>query len=219
MWRKSPLFIDFSEEEIEEMLIESESFTFYVEEGEYIFTQGDIPEYMYILVKGGVQVEKVDSSGKRSIVNIFREGGTVFGEVYLYLRENPYDYSCVAVLNSEIIAIPKKFFLSNRETNYQRRIRNNMLTVLSEKAFYLNQKLLVIGGSTIRQKIANYLIQMGDDSKKIKLKYNREELADFIGVTRPALSRELKNMETDGLIKLGKDFIEIKDEDKVYEIL
>ena len=40
----------------------------------------------------------------------------------------------------------------------------------------------------------------------------REQLADFLGVARPSLSRELMKMQGDGLIAVEKKYIIIKDE-------
>ena len=37
-------------------------------------------------------------------------------------------------------------------------------------------------------------------SRKVFLKYNREELADYLGTTRPSVSREINKMKKEGLI-------------------
>ena len=42
-----------------------------------------------------------------------------------------------------------------------------------------------------------------------------EELADFLGVARPSLSRELMRMQADGLIEVTKKCIYIKDKDSI----
>ena len=44
---------------------------------------------------------------------------------------------------------------------------------------------------------------------------NREQLADFLGVARPSLSRELMKMQKDGLIEVGRKSIRICDRDAV----
>lgn len=215
--KKSILFKNFTDREIEEMKNQTRIlFTKYKKES-YIFNQGEIPEYMFILLSGGVQVEKIDINGKRTIVNVFKEEGTVFGEVYLYINQ-PYDYSCVVIEESEILAIPKSFFLDEEETKIQRKLTKNMLEVLSGKAFYLNQKLLILGSFTLRQKLSNYLLQMSEESGKVNLQFNREELADYVGTTRPSLSRELMNMEEDGLIQVEKSLIMINDIERLKEL-
>ena len=45
----------------------------------------------------------------------------------------------------------------------------------------------------------------------IKLAMNREELADYLGTTRPSLSRELMKMQQEQLIETDKNMIKIVD--------
>ena len=44
---------------------------------------------------------------------------------------------------------------------------------------------------------------------------NREQLADFLGVARPSLSRELMRMQKDGLIEVNKKMIRVCDKEAV----
>ncbi|MDO5689012.1 MAG: Crp/Fnr family transcriptional regulator [Tissierellia bacterium] len=179
----------------------------------YIFEIFSMPKFMYVLMEGSITLEKYDVNGKRIIVNSFSEMGTVFGEVYLYLQERPFDYSCRAVVDTTVLAIPKNFILElqNEKYGYFRKIVTNMLQILSEKAFFLNQKLLILSSYSLRQKIANFLIQNAKPSGEVILHFNREEFAEYIGTTRPSLSRELSSMEEDGLIQLSRGKVQILD--------
>lgn len=215
--KKSTLFKGFTDRDIEDMKNETDILIKEYNKGSYIFDQEEIPEYMFILLSGGVQVEKTDLNGKRTIVNVFKDEGTVFGEVYLYINQ-PYDYSCIVVEDARILAIPKVFFLDEDESRVQRKLSQNMLEVLAGKAFYLNQKLLILGSFTLRQKLSNYLLQRSKESGEVHLQFNREELADYVGTTRPSLSRELMKMEDDGLIKVEKDLILINHIEKLKEL-
>lgn len=189
--------------------------------GEYVFNQLEVPRYLYILVSGAVTVGKNDINGKRTIVNVFRDKGTVFGEIYLYLNTKAYDYSCNCILDSHVLAISKDLLLDDNMslTNLQSKLSQNMLTILSEKAFHLNQKLLIQSSYSLRQKIAHFLLQQEIVNNIVSLPYNREELAEYIVTTRPSLSRELGNMERDGLINVSKSIIKIKDLDGLKNLL
>ena len=48
---------------------------------------------------------------------------------------------------------------------------------------------------------------------------SREELADYLNVTRPSLSRELGNMEKEGIIRLDGRKIVIVSQEKLEEYL
>ncbi len=195
------LFKGINSEDINRTLESSDSKYFTYKKDSCIFERDDVPKYMYVLTSGAVQIEKVDLNGKRIIMNVFRKEGTIFGEVYLYLNQHSYDYSCITIEDSKVLAIPKSFF-----------------DVDSEKAYHLNQKVLILGSFSLRQKLSNFLIQKSRDSGTVHLEFNREELADYIGTTRPSLSREFANMENDGLIKVKKEEIIIIDMERLSEI-
>lgn len=219
--KKSILFENISDDELTNIIEQSHSKIITIKKNEYLFYQGEIPKYLYLLIDGTVQIEKVDTNGKRMIMNRFDEIGTMFAEVYIYFDSKLYDYSCLSIKNSKIFAIPKDFFLNLTVSNsYHHKITQNMLRILSRKAFYLNQKVLILSSFTLRQKIASYLLQRLDKSENFgKLLFKREELADFIGTTRPSLSREMLLMQDEGIIILEKDSFKVLDMKKLKDII
>lgn len=195
----SDLFKNLTKEEIDSFIKENKGLRRSLKRGEEVFSQGEIPNYLFILEEGSVVVENISENGNRSIVNRFSKPGTVFGEVYLYLPERSYDYSCVCDVDSTILAIPKTALVMSGDNFKNSKVVNNMLLILSEKAFYLNQKLLIQSGKTLREKLSRFFLSNSKESS-LELEFNREELADFFGVTRPSISREIMNMKRDGLI-------------------
>jgi len=206
----SVLFKDFTENEIDKFIEYSDAKIIEYNIGHYIFNQGENPKYLYILLKGAVQVEKIDLDGRRYMVNMFEKSGTIFGEVYLYIDSKEYDYSCVAIKDSKILEIPKEY-ASSGELEKNPKLLKNMLSILSSKAYFLNQKLLIQSSATLKQKIAKFLLQELEGKNKVELRYNRETLANYIGTTRPSLSRELSNMEEEGYIIVEKSSIKLMD--------
>ena len=169
--------------------------------GEYIFREEDEAKGLYILREGMVEVEKNDGSGKRQMVNRFDKPDTVFGEVYLFLEDRPYDFACRAVKDSRLLFVPKEAFdLAGGATAQQ--LAQNMLQVLANKAYFLNQKMLILSAGSLRKKIARHLLFKNPEGEPMTL-MNREELADYLAVPRPSLSRELMKMHREGYIDLN----------------
>lgn len=139
--KKSILFENITEEELSQIVKSSKSKVINLKKDEYLFYQEEEPKYLYLLIEGVVQIEKVDNNGKRMIMSRFDEIGTMFAEVYIYFKDKLYDYSCIAVKNAKIFAIPKDFFLNITalSESYNHKITQNMLKILSRKALYLNQ--------------------------------------------------------------------------------
>ncbi len=219
-YRESILFKGLSKKELDSLLSREDVKIRSYNKGQHIFYQGDSPEELYILIKGRVILEKVDINGKRQLVNIFYKPGSIFAEVYLYLENKSYDYQARLTEDTELLSLSKDFFkhIYKEDTSLSAKLLANMLEILAKKAFYLNQKLLITSSYSLRQKIINYLFMEIEDSYSLELSLNRQEMADFIGSTRPSLSRELMSMEDDGLIEVSRDKILIKNIDKLEEL-
>ncbi len=181
------------------------------EKNQIIFSQMDPPKSLYVLIKGSVIVCKDTPDGRRFIVTNIEEND-IFGEVFVFLKKAEYNYYVVANAKSAVLEIPKEYFFSSCEKSCTAHsvMIQNMLGILAQKAYYLNNKVQLLTSGTLRQKIIRYLLENCKDGF-VKLTMNREELAAFLNVARPSLSRELIHMQEDGLIKAVKDGIEISD--------
>jgi len=219
--KNSPLFFNLSEADIENCLRCSKSKIILYEKDEIIFHQKDEPQKLMILVEGTVVVCNDSSSGKRSIVATFRQTGELFGEVFLFLSRREYDHYAQAVTASRVLQIPKDFLYHTcgEVCGHHTKLVFNMLSILAQKTYYLNQKLQILSCATLRQKIATILLQNCHADGRVVLAMNREELADFLNTARPSLSRELMKMQAEGLLRIKKRDIYIDNVERIQNML
>ncbi len=212
---KSFLFAEMSESEIERVLTCSGATIKTIDKNDIIFDQHDIPKYLFVLIKGSVAVCKDSISGKRGIVTVIERPGDIFGEIYLFLPKNEYDFYTLVTQQAEVMLIPREFFSStcSNKCNYHSKLIENMMGILAQKAYYLGHKLQILSSGSLRQKISKYLLDNCDSSGSIKMKMNREVFADYLIVARPSLSRELLRMQDEGLIDVDGKHIKIRDID------
>ena len=71
----------------------------------------------------------------------------------------------------------------------------------------LTQTMEQIIKKTTREKILSYLSaqSMKQNSQKITIPFNRQQLADYLSVDRSALSNELSKMQKEGIISYHKN--------------
>ncbi|WP_206460589.1 Crp/Fnr family transcriptional regulator [Anaerovorax sp. IOR16] len=209
LFQNSPLFYGMNYDEIKKCLSCSGAHTKKYKKEEVLFHEGDTPEYLFLLLSGAVTVCRHSLSGKRTVVTTFHMKGELFGEVYLFLKETSYDYFAIAVKDSQVLQIPKRFFYHTcgESCSHHEKLIKNMLAILAGKARFLNQRLHLMSSSSLRQKIAKVLLENVQTDGTVKLEMNREEMADYLGTTRPSVSRELMKMREEGLIEVsGKWF-------------
>ncbi|OPJ57933.1 Crp/Fnr family transcriptional regulator [Clostridium oryzae] len=217
---ESILFLDMTEKEVEEAIKCASAEIKTYEKNEIIFEQRDTPKYVYVLIEGSIVICKDSLSGKRVIVTNIEECGDLFGEVYLFIQRSAYDYYTLATEKSTVLQIPKEYFYKtcNKACQHHSKLIRNMLSILSQKAYYLNQKLQLLSSGNLRQKIAAYLLE-NRENEVVTMKMNREEFADFLNVARPSLSRELVKMHEEGLINVKRKEIRIVNLEVLEELL
>lgn len=71
----------------------------------------------------------------------------------------------------------------------------------------LTQKMEHIMKKTTKEKILSYLSaqSMKQNSQRILIPFNRQQLADYLSVDRSALSNELSKMQKEGMISYHKN--------------
>ena len=89
----------------------------------------------------------------------------------------------------------------------------NMLALMAQKAYMLSGRIQVLASPSIREKAARFILEREQPDGTISAEMSREAMADYMGVTRPSLSRELSKMQADGLIKIDGRRIVVSDQD------
>lgn len=206
------LFKDITETEIEKMLICAKANEKEYSQETYIFRQGEKPSKLFVLTEGMVMIAKDFASGKRDVLFMV-EKGDVFGEMFLFSGMNGYWYDAIAQSNVKILEIPWEFFYGfcNKACSHHQLITKNMLEIQSEKNFMMTRKLHLLSGTTLRERIALWIMEQmqSEKSEEIVFKMNREEMADYLGITRPSLSREMMKMQQEGIISVEKNKLRV----------
>lgn len=214
------LFKGIDAEEIQNMMTCSKAVIKKFPEGSYLFRNQDKPRYLYVILSGRVIITKDFYSGKQDILLVVNEG-EILGELFFNKDFNEYWYDAVAKMDTEVLMIPWDFFFGfcgNACKKHQNLIKN-MLIIMSERTHDLTEKAHILSCNILREKIAIWLLFKCDKNDNVVLTLNREQLADYLGVTRPSLSRELMKMQDDGLIYVEKNSIKIIDRDGIEELV
>ena len=75
----------------------------------------------------------------------------------------------------------------------------------------MNRKITMLTQKTLRDNLLDYFRHQAiiQGSSYIKLPISKKELADYLGVQRPSLFRELKKMKDEGLIDVSNRIIRL----------
>jgi CRP-like cAMP-binding protein len=92
-----------------------------------------------------------------------------------------------------------------------------MLEIVSKRAMMLHKKLDYISIKTMRSKLCTYIFEqyLKSGTLTVKLPMNRSQLADYLNVSRPSMSREMARMKDEGIIDYYLSAVKILDFDKL----
>ena len=76
-----------------------------------------------------------------------------------------------------------------------------------------------ISSGSLRECLVHYIINQESENGTVTIDMTREEFADYLNVTRPSLSRELMNMQRDGLITVSGRNIQVASQELLEDYL
>lgn len=178
------------------------------EKKEVIFHAGDVISAMGMVLFGSVSIENDDLWGNKSILDQIGPG-SVFAETYACIPNEPLMVSAIAAEPSRILFLDVSR-LMNTCTNVcgcHSRLIQNLLLVSAQKNLNLSRRMFHMSSKTIRGRLLSYLSFQAarQGSHAFSIPFNRQQLADYLGVDRSALSNELGKMQRDGILRTEKN--------------
>lgn len=217
----SQLFDQISREEIEQMLLCLNPLIRKYEKNDLISREGAPFDYLGLLLIGKVNVIKEKASGSRVVMAMLEEGDT-FGEMAAFSELNKWPATVQTSEKSVVMFIPKKNIIGECEKMcpWHRKLIQNFIKIVSNNALRLSKKVEYLTIKSMRGKIAAYLFDEYKKNRKFSFKilFNRNEMADYLNVSRPSMSRELIKMKKEGIIDFHLSFFKIKNLDKLKNL-
>lgn len=182
------------------------------EKDETILYAGNVSEHMGLVLEGSVTIESNDVWGNRTILSHIEKGGT-FAETYALLEDEPMLVDVIANEKSNILflRIGSLNLLQQDISPWRVKLIGNLLRISSQKNLHLTGRSFHTAPKSIRGRVMAYLNSVSLQKNKIDfdIPFDRQQLADYLNVERSALSRELSNMQQDGLIIVRRNHFEI----------
>lgn len=200
---RCPLFAGIKSAELKEMLSCLGGKTLRVSKGCPVFLEGDPADSVGVVLSGSVQVVRDDFYGNRSVLTAVTPGG-LFAEAFACAGLETLPVSVIALQNSEILLLDCKKVLSGCSSacTFHSRMVQNLLRGISQKNLVLTQKIRCMSRKTTREKLMEYLLEQAkqQDSADFVIPYDRQALADYLGVERSAMSAEIGKLKKEGIL-------------------
>ncbi len=179
---------------------------------EIIYYAGDVVDSIGMVLSGSVNIESNDILGNKSILDHI-ESGQIFAETYSLIPNEALMVDVVAAQNCEILFLNtgKLVQVCSNTCTFHNKIVRNLLTISARKNLNLSRRSLHTSSKSIRGRLISYLSQQAQSNENYQftIPFNRQQLADYLGVDRSAMSNELSKMQKEGILTFSKNTFKI----------
>jgi len=170
------------------------------EKGITVHAQGDACESMDIVLSGSLVAYSLSPNGSENIVFEFHKN-SIIGANLLFGNTNQYPMNIYCTDKCKLLHLSK----SDVELllhDYQ--FAMNFIVSISLNSQGMNKKIAIYRQKSLRENLLDYFsaLSVEQNSKTVTLPISKKQLADYVGVQRPSLFRELKQMKDERLIAI-----------------
>ena len=217
---KTPLFANIEIKELEHVVNCLKPSVLGYKNNDIITMEGHSFTGIGVVLEGEVKVTKTNEAGERIIMSILGNG-EIFGEMVAFSSMNQWPATVVANQTTEILFIKPDVIVSqcNHMCTGHRQLTINLLHLISDKALALNRKVNYLSIKSMRGKLSKFLMEEYHRHQKrtFDIRFNRNELSEFLHVSRPSMSRELARMKNEGLLDYYQNTFRLIDLNKMSE--
>lgn len=181
-----------------------------VERGTLLFSEGETAAGFYVVATGRVKIYKLSADGKERILHIVHSGDA-FAEAAIF-GDGSYPAFAETLCATELVFLPGREFLDllhNRSG-----IAINMIAGLSQFLRQFAHQIEELTFKDVPARLAGYLLGLKPEADgSYQLPVSKSQLASNLGTVSETLSRSLRKLADEELIRVEGRRIEILNRD------
>ena len=196
---KVPLFAALNEEQLGRLLLRAKVQT--VAAGSVLFNEGEEPAYLYVLLRGVVELYTASETRECGILllspgDIFMPAASLFNE--------PYLNSARVLRRARLVMLDVE--IMRREIHRAPALANGLSRALAGQFRMAVRQIIDLKCRSAPQRLASFLLRLVDESSlatSAELPVPKRSLAARVGMSPETLSRALQTLAEHGLLVRG----------------
>lgn len=211
-----PLFRDL-EQGLKQRLLTELEFTLYEVPRKTVVLQQDTRcNHLYVLLKGELSVDIIDVAGNLIKVEEII-APRAFATPHLFGDKNTLPATFTAGKESVLLMATRASVFKLISSEPQ--LLHSFLCVTGNCNKCTVVRLRILSYRTLRSRFIYYLMEHRISARVALLEHNQVQLADYLAVTRPALSKEINKMIKEGHIAVNKKEVTLLDMQALKEYI
>lgn len=214
---KCPLFVGLSMDQILDLLNGQYKIIAF-KSGDLVLTQGEAFSHLFIVKKGRVSAEMLDTMGRNTTIEEL-EPSRVIAPAFLFATKNRVPVDVIARTETLIIRISLDKLTEMMQK--EKVILRNYINIVADRAYFLTEKIRTFRFGTIKSKWANYLLEQSkiNNDTIFQIPHSQQELADIFGVTRPAVAKALFQLVEMGVVQSDRKYFRIMNTSLLQKVM
>ena len=202
-----PLFSQLQPEEINPLMADNQLYMKNYSKGATVYNQKDTCKTLDIVLSGTFVAYSLSENGSAMTMFEFSKD-RMLGANLLFGDNHTYPLTIYCMADAQLLHITREA-ISSFLHDYNFAIQ--FIGMLSHYSQKLNQRITIVAQNTLRKNLLEYFKQQSilQGSNTIVLPISKKQLADYLGVQRPSLFRELKNLKDEGFIDVSNRTIRL----------
>ena len=177
------------------------------QKGETIYRAGDVVTEIGLVESGSVNIVVNFYWGGSQIFGHI-EAGQLFAETYAAIPGKELLSDVIAAEECEVLFLnlDKLLTVCSNGCAFHNRIIHNLIRISAGKNLNLSTRMMHTAPKSIRDRLMSYFSEQAQrKGSRFAIPFSRQQLADYLGVDRSAMSNELSKMQRDGLLTYHKN--------------
>ncbi len=206
--KKCPIFYGIEEENLLRMLTCLGARIISFDKKYTVFAEGTASKYIGVVLSGAVQIAQIDYFGNRSILGTATTS-EMFAESFAIADVESLPVSVIASEPCEVMLIDSGHILHTCSNNcgFHQQLIYNLMKSLAIKNILYHERIEATSKRTTREKLLSFLALEEKRAGKpdFYIRFDRQELADYLEVDRSGLSVEIGKLRKEGIIECHKN--------------
>lgn len=188
---------------------------------ESIFSEGDAPNWLYVVLDGRVKITKISHQGKEIILEVIAPKD-FFGGIAV-VRGFPYPGNAVAMEDAKVLKISRTNLMKVLDRFPS--VMNGIAMNIGDRMRGLQDNLKNIALERVESRIASLLAKLATKigvkagkGATLNMKLTKQDIAEMVGTTVETSIRTMSKFKKLGLVAEKDGLIVVTDLDKLNEL-
>ena len=194
-----------------------------VQDDVFVTREGEPVDDLLIVADGTLEGSRLGRDGRRHVIGILAAGQPL--HLLPVVDRAPATHDIRTRGTATLVLVPRDAFLAAFDADAA--LARAVLRLLCERirmlsAIIAEEALLPLPVRVARalERLIGYfgLVEPDTPADALRLRIGQEEFADLLGVTRQSANRELRQLERQGVVRLGRETVDVLDREVLLGI-